>query len=229
MTDNMKDNRIIFETESYLAVNKPSGLPSLPDVTKDSSVIEMISEQQGIHLFPVNRIDRPVSGILLFGKSSQTAAKLSRQFKHGQVIKHYLAITSEELKLKESALVHFHKRDSKRRKALIRKEAEDGFNKVKLEYKFLARSDRYQLYLLKAEQGRFHQIRAQLAFEGAFVKGDVKYGARRRNKDRSVGLHAWKVDYKCPDDGRMKQLIAPLPDDSLWNFFLPFVNTGDGI
>ena len=217
-------SHIIFESESYIAVAKAGGIPTLPDVTGDLSLLEEIRKLTGHDLYPINRIDRPVSGIVLYGKNKKGAALLSSQFKHGQVQKRYLALTVAKLQKDSSALVHFHKRNALKRKADIRREQSSGYNKVKLTYDWIESSDRYHLYHIFAEHGRFHQIRAQLAMEGAIIKGDVKYGARRRNKDRSVDLHAWTLTFKCPDSGRKKTLVAPPPNNPLWNFFLPSVS-----
>jgi 23S rRNA pseudouridine1911/1915/1917 synthase len=195
-------------------------MPIQPDRTGAISLLEEVSGKTGQELFPVHRLDRPVSGLVVFGRDKQAAAALSRQFAAGEVEKRYLAIVSPAPDPAAGKLVHALIHDRKRRRARLAEASDKKAREAGLEYKTLGKSDRYTLLEVQLQGGRFHQIRAQLAAAGYPIKGDVKYGARRRNHDRSIHLHAWKLRLQSPATGQWLFFCAPLPQgDPLWQFF----------
>ncbi|MBP7821593.1 MAG: RNA pseudouridine synthase [Saprospiraceae bacterium] len=219
---------IIFEDSAFLVVNKSAGIPVQPDTTGDKSISDAASEYCGSEVFVCHRIDRPVSGITILAKHKQAAAHLNALFAEARVRKSYLAIVENSPPKSEGELLHFIHRKEKENKTIATEEKLSESDQVaKLYYRHLASSDRYHLLLITMQTGRHHQIRAQLSAIGCSIKGDIKYGARRKNADRSIHLHAWKVKF-THIQGRGKlhiQLEAPLPiQDTLWSYFNDILN-----
>ena len=216
ITSTMKNSMIdiLWEKDGLLAINKPAGMLSQSGAEEEESVLSLL----GGAVHPVNRIDRPVSGLLLLARTPDVASVIQEQFQSGRVLKSYLAAVATEPEKKEGALEHYILHDSKRKKALIADKEAPKARKAVLSYKLLQNSDRYFLLQVQPQTGRFHQIRAQLAAIGSPVKGDVKYGARRGNKDRSIHLHAWRLEFEWA--GEKVSLEAPLPaGDPIWEWF----------
>jgi len=158
-------------------------------------------------------LDRPVSGVVIFAKTRKSAAQLSEMLQKGQFIKKYLAAVQNKPNEEEGELIHYlNKRNFK---AFVSKTPGNG-KLAKLKYKIVGQSDHYTFLEIDLKTGRFHQIRAQLAAMGCPVKGDVKYGARRANKDRSIHLHALSIEFKNPLNNKKLKLSADLPDDPVW-------------
>lgn len=144
---------------------------------------------------------------------------MNAQFKERTIQKTYLAIVKNPPKAQCGQLTHYLRKNEKANKTQVFDEPIKGGKKAVLNYKVIGKSDNYSLLEIDLETGRHHQIRAQLAKIGSPIKGDVKYGARRSNKDRSIHLHAWKLTFQHPVTSENVELIADLPDDSIWNFF----------
>lgn len=215
MKDKFKD-WILYKDDVMMAVNKPAGIAVQPDKTGDESLVDILTEGLNIKLHLIHRIDRPVSGMVLFAYTRKTAAHLSKQFANHSIEKKYLVAVESKPEKEEATLVHYLQHDKKRKKAFI---SDKGLNenKVSLSYKFLISSDRYHFLEVQMQGGKFHQIRAQLAHVGLIIKGDVKYGARRKNKDRSIHLHASKLEFVHPKTEKQKSLEARMPEDPVWN------------
>jgi 23S rRNA pseudouridine1911/1915/1917 synthase len=202
-----------------VVVNKPAGMPCVPDKTEDKSLLEISMAYTKTHLHPVHRIDRPVSGLVLFAKNNRSMNALSAQFSAGEAQRSYLAITQIPL-TENGVLVHHLIHSPKNNKVYLTTEPDEKSKESTLSWKKLAQSDRYALIEVTLGSGRHHQIRAQLAEAGMSVKGDVKYGDRRGNPDRSIHLHAWKMGIKHPVTGDLIEMVAPIPEnDVLWTFF----------
>jgi 23S rRNA pseudouridine1911/1915/1917 synthase len=209
---------ILFEDNNLLIVNKSPGIPSIPDQSKDVSALQMANEYFKKDLYPINRLDRPVSGILLFGKKKKVAAKLSGQFKTRTVQKEYLGFVSGLVEDQEGSLVDYLVKVGANKKVYIDNQENTATRKAITNYKLLGASDNYSLLHIIPETGRFHQIRVQLANLGMHIKGDVKYGARRANKDRSIHLHAWKLNFTHPKTKQKMLIEASTPKEALWDF-----------
>lgn len=204
---------ILENNHQYLIANKPAGIPSQADKTKDPDILTALRAYSKVELKLINRLDRPVSGCLILGKSQNAIQHLSESNK---IKKTYLALVQPLLPKDADDLV-FYISKGKTHKAYISEEPKDDYRKAELSYKLLHSFDKYQLVEIVLASGRFHQIRSILAYIGCPVKGDVKYGARRANKDRAIGLHAWKIELDHPVTGKIEKYEAPLPtNDTLW-------------
>ena len=208
---------VVFKCNQFIVFNKPPGIPVQTDKTGDPALIQLGSAWCKRTLFPVHRIDRPASGLVVFGRKDSATAHLGEQFKNRKAGKTYLAAVGEMPPEMSGTLRHFLRKSNKANKALIVDE-EKGKEAV-LEYQVLGSIENYHLLEIIPRTGRYHQIRAQLAAIGCPIKGDVKYGFRRSNKDRSIHLHAWKLTIRHPVSGELLTLEAPLPDDPVWRAF----------
>jgi len=210
---------VLYKNNQLIAFNKPPAIAVQPDKTGDASFLKKAQNfcQSRLHL--IHRIDRPTSGVVLFAKTENALADLNEQFKDRSVKKTYLAVVQNLPSPEEGELTHYiRKKNQMNRSHAFDKEVE-GSKKGSLHYRKLASIDRYHLLEIDLKSGRHHQIRAQLAAIGCPIKGDVKYGFRRGNRDRSIHLHAWKLQFVHPVSKEEVSLCAPLPDDSVWQAF----------
>jgi len=211
---------ILYKNNQLIAVNKPAGVPVQPDKQKDKSLKDLVEIYCKHPVHVIHRIDRPASGVVLFAKNKKAAAHLGEQFKDRKIEKSYLAIVKEKPAKKSDTLSHFLEKHTKGNFSKAHKESVKGSKEAKLNYELIGESDKYNLLKIELQTGRHHQIRSQLSAIGSPIKGDVKYGFRRGNRDRSIHLHAWKINFKHPVTKEKIELTAPLPaEDSLWKFF----------
>jgi 23S rRNA pseudouridine1911/1915/1917 synthase len=210
---------IIWQSEHLLALNKPPGMPAQPDPSGGPSALEWAEHtfSQKFHL--VHRLDRPVSGLLLLAKDAEAMAAMSLLFQHRLVQKEYLAVVQNPPPETEGHLTHFLQKNAAQNRAKTFETNEKGTMRAELAYRALGSSERYHLLHVELLTGKHHQIRAQLAAIGCPVKGDVKYGARRGNRDRSIHLHAWRLSFRGPYGTEEVRLEAPLPEEPLWQAF----------
>jgi 23S rRNA pseudouridine1911/1915/1917 synthase len=209
---------ILFEDNDCIIINKPPTLPTQSDKTEDKSAVDFVSEYLKKEVFVIHRLDRPASGILIFAKNKNAAAAFSALFQNQEIDKTYWAIVPKKKDMeKKGKLIHFHLKNSSAKKAIIFKKEAKGSKVAVLRYKLVEELDNYSLLEIQLETGRFHQIRAQLAAIDLPIKGDVKYGARRSNKNRAIHLHARNVEFEHPMTYEKIKLEAATPDDSIWN------------
>ena len=213
------NNWILYEDDALIALNKPALLPTQPDLTGDVSLLDLVEKYVGKKTYLLHRIDRPTSGIVLFAKTETAAVSLNQQFQNRETQKLYLAIVETGPLSKEADLVHFLIENKEKNKSYVCEATKKDAKRAEMSYVLRGASDRYQLLEIALKTGRHHQIRAQLSAIGCPIKGDVKYGARRANKDRSIHLHAWKLSFLHPILKKKIDLTAELPDDVLWQFF----------
>lgn len=219
---------ILYEDNHLLVVNKRCGDLVQPDPSGDSALeneikafIKVRDQKPGeVFLGVVHRIDRPVSGAVLFAKTSKALARLNEMIRTGAIHKEYWAITEQRPAVEQGSLRHYILRDSKtnRSKALDapRSEAKEGC----LNYYVLGASTHYTLLEVELLTGRHHQIRAQLSKIGCPIKGDLKYGAKRSNPDGGISLHSRRISFEHPVRREPVTITAPTPKgDSLWAFF----------
>ena len=219
-TENTKiSDWVLYKNNQLIAFNKPAGVPIQPDKTEEKSLQDLGEIYAKSNLFIIHRIDRPASGVVVLAKSKKGLAKMNAQFQERTIKKTYLAVVKKAPEKAEGQLVHFLRKNEKANKTQVFEESVKGGKKAVLNYRIISKSDNYTLLEIDLETGRHHQIRAQLAKIGSPIKGDVKYGARRSNKDRSIHLHAWKLSFKHPVTSETVELVADMPDDSIWNFF----------
>ncbi|MEO6189761.1 MAG: RluA family pseudouridine synthase [Saprospiraceae bacterium] len=219
-------NLIIFHDHHYLLANKPSGMPVQEDKTGDSNLLRMMQAYCKHDLFLCNRIDRPVSGAVLLAKNKESQQHLSKWSYGKDFKKTYLAIVPIVEIPEMGTWTDFLFHDTKFNKSRIEKSAlHKDAKKATLHYRIVQTLDQYRLLEITTETGRFHQIRSQLASRNMPIKGDVKYGARRGNKDRSIGLHAWKISWIHHSLNKKMEFEIKLPDQDIWKHFELF----DGI
>lgn len=208
---------ILYEDSVILAANKPPGMPAQADKTGDESLLQWAEVHCMQSLHPVHRLDRPASGVLLLAKTPAAMTNLQRQFQQHVVEKDYLAVVGAPPPEPEGTLVHFLQKKAGQNRAIAAPDEHPGAERAELHYRLLGSSQRYHLLLIRLITGRHHQIRAQLAAIGCPIKGDVKYGFRRGNRDRSIHLHAWRLAFEHPGSGEWMHLEAPAPaGDPVW-------------
>lgn len=208
---------ILFQDSLLIAVNKPAGMPVQADKTGDPALLEWAEAACEQSLYLVHRLDRPATGILLLAKNPLAVAQLQQQFQNRTVEKEYLAVVATLPPEPEGTLVHFLQKNAAKNRAFATIEERPGTDRAELHYRLLGSSTSYHLLHIRLITGRHHQIRAQLAAIGCPIKGDVKYGARRSNRDRSIHLHAWRLAFEHPGSGEWMQLEAPVPQgDPVW-------------
>jgi 23S rRNA pseudouridine1911/1915/1917 synthase len=216
---------VLEKNNQFIAFSKPAGIPVQADKTEDKSLQQLaeIYAKSTLHL--VNRIDRPVSGAVLFAKNTKAMTELTEQFRNRQINKTYLAIVSAAPPAASDQLTHWIEKDGRtNRSSVSDTKTSENAQEAILEYQLLGSSERYFLLEVRLISGRHHQVRAQLAKIGCPIKGDVKYGARRGNKDRSIHLHAWKLSFLHPVTKERINLEAPLPTESLWDAMKVFLH-----
>lgn len=196
---------VLHEDDDFFIINKPTGILSQDDSTSDKSIWSLAEEYLGVKLHLLSRLDRPVSGICTFRKNP-TEIPI-------EILKKYLAIVPKG-KDKQGKLEHYLRRDGKLKKASISKSARPGFKKCWLEYRTILELDHVDIIEVILEAGRFHQIRAQLSAVGKPIRGDVKYGARRGNRDRGIDLHAFAIHIPSVE---LEIMASSNRDTPLWN------------
>jgi len=225
-TDNLKSNDILFEDNHLLLINKKPGILTQGDKTGDKSLIDLAkyyikkkyNKPGNVFVGLPHRIDRPTSGIVILSKTSKSLSRISKLFKEKKIEKKYWAIVKNKIENREGKLIHFLKKNQKKNKSFVQKEKKDDHLKAELEYKLIKKMENYFLYEIKLITGRHHQIRAQLSYIGSPIKGDIKYGFKRTNKDGSISLHSREINFIHPVKKNKIQIIAPTPDDDLWKY-----------
>jgi len=210
---------IIYKDESIIVVNKKPGVAVQPDKTSDLSLIEQLQTEtkQDIHL--VHRLDRPASGLLVFACNKLILNDLNQQFRERSVRKIYYAVVGIPPKSERGQLVHYIRKDAFQNRSFAFDKALHHTHQAELNYKIIGSIDRYHLLEIELITGRHHQIRAQLAAIGSPIKGDVKYGFRRGNRNRSIHLHARQLSFLHPTKQEEVTFTAALPEDNVWAAF----------
>ncbi len=218
-TEGSISDYIIENNQQFLVMNKPGGMPAQDDGTKDSSLHQLAEIYCKHPVKVVHRIDRPSSGLVVLAKNKKAAMELSRQWKTRDISKFYLAVVSKKGKIKEGKWEDLLWHNRKNNKSYVVDQMDDGAKLAEMEVEVLGEIDRYRLLGIKLITGRHHQIRAQLSHAGFPIKGDVKYGARRGHKDRSIRLHAQQLQLSHPVSGERVSLQSAVPDDGVWRAF----------
>ncbi len=200
---------IVFEDKYIFILNKQAGIST---DSEDSSFREILSEGKTKKLHQVNRIDQVVSGLVMFAKNKSSAALFSKLFQERNIEKTYLAIVKKGVAEKESKLEFKLVRNGKLRKAFVNEKGKLS----SLSYQKIGSTDSYDCLKIDIKEGRFHMIRCMLSHVGMPIKGDVKYGARRKNPDRSIDLHSYGLSFTHPVTKEIHNIIAPLRENNLW-------------
>lgn len=218
---------ILYEDNHLIAVNKKASEIVQADKTKDEPLTDRIkayikekyNKPGDVYLGTVHRIDRPVSGVVVFARTSKAAERLSDFFKTREVKKTYWAIVKNSPPKHDDIIHHFLFKNEKQNKSYASEVFKVGYLESALRYEIIDKSDTYYLIKVNPFSGRHHQIRVQLSTIGCPIKGDLKYGFDRSNKDASIGLHAREISFKHPVKDEIVTITAPVPDDILWKFF----------
>lgn len=228
---------VVYEDNHIIIVSKRSGEIVQGDKTGDRPLSETVKdylkvkyEKPGnVFLGVVHRLDRPVSGLVVFARTSKALSRLNKMFAEGQVHKTYWAVVDKEKKEVASnssaathqftLLTHWLTRNEQQNKSYAYDREVPHSKKAELRYRIIGSSERYELWEVELLTGRHHQIRCQLAAIGRPIRGDLKYGARRSNPDGSISLLSRRVEFDHPVSGEHICVEAPLPDDPLWKAF----------
>ena len=221
-----KENlQILFEDNHILIVNKRAGDITQGDKTGDKPLSDVVKEYikdtynkpGNVYLGVVHRLDRPTSGAIIFAKTSKSLERLNKMLRDKTIHKTYWAVVKNHPKKEKETLINFLKKNPKNNKSTAYPKEIDGSKKAILHYVILKKLERYSLLEIDLETGRHHQIRTQLATIGSPIKGDLKYGFDRSNKDGSIHLHARKIQFTHPVTKEQITIIAAPPNEVIWN------------
>lgn len=228
-TDSIRitQNDILFEDNHLLAICKKPGQIVQPDKTGDDSLEESVklflkhkyNKPGNVFLGVAHRIDRPVSGIVLFAKTSKALARLNKMFQTREIQKTYLVVSRGRPEPPSGKLVHYLVRNQQKNKTTAHRMEVPGSSKSELTYHTEALSESFALIRVLPHTGRHHQIRVQMAALGCPITGDVKYGDRRANEDRSICLHAFALEFNHPVTDEKVRITAPVPKHKFWQIF----------
>ncbi len=223
----MKTMDVLYEDNHLIAINKQSGEIVQGDKTGDVSLCDKVKDylketykkQGDVFCGVIHRIDRPVSGVVLFAKTSKALSRMNVLMQNRDIHKFYWGIVKEKPDLPQANLIHYLKKNEKNNKVMISSTPRKGYLQAELVYTCIASSEYYHLLEIELKTGRHHQIRAQLSVIHCPLKGDLKYGYPRSNPDASISLHARKICFIHPVSGQEIAITAPVPEDKLWLFF----------
>jgi 23S rRNA pseudouridine1911/1915/1917 synthase len=219
---------ILFEDNHIIAVNKSNNDLVQGDRTGDESLDKKVkayikkkyNKPGDVYLGIPHRLDRPVSGVVLFARTSKALTRLNDMFRDGKIKKTYWAITKERPPAESGTLVHYMKKNQEKNKSFCYDKQVKESKRAELDYLLLSRSERYYLLQVNLKTGRHHQIRAQLATTGCVIKGDLKYGAGRSNPNGGICLHSRAIEFEHPVKNEPVFIKADTPkSEQLWNFF----------
>lgn len=217
-----------YEDNHLIVVNKPSGLLVQGDHTGDKTLTEYVKEyikdkydKPGeVFLGVVHRIDRPVSGLVIFARTSKALERMNEQFRDHKIFKTYWAIVKRRPRVESGRLVHWLTKNPEKNISKASDVENSKGLRSELDYKVLGVLNEHYLLQINPKTGRPHQIRVQLATIGSPIRGDLKYGYSRPNEDKSICLHARKLHFIHPVKKEPITLVAALPDYEFWNQFL---------
>ena len=222
---NKNNLQVLYEDNHLIVVNKRAGDIVQGDKTGDKPLSDVVKEYikhkynkpGNVYLGVVHRLDRPTTGIVLFSKTSKALPRLNKLFAEKKANKTYWAIVKNAPNNPQDTLVNWLKKNPKNNKSTAFDKEINGSKKAILHYSIKKTLDRYFLLEIELETGRHHQIRCQLARIGSPIKGDLKYGFDRSNKDASISLHARRIQFIHPVSKEDVDVTAPLPDEAIWN------------
>ncbi|WGH75153.1 RluA family pseudouridine synthase [Tenacibaculum tangerinum] len=217
--------QVLHEDNHIIVINKRAGDIVQGDKTGDKPLSDVVKEYikrkynkpGNVFLGTVHRLDRPTSGIVIYARTSKALERLNKMLRDKTIKKTYWAVVQQQPKKAADTLTHYLKKNPKNNKSAAYTKEVAGSKKAILHYKTLKTLENYSLLEVDLETGRHHQIRVQLATIGAIIKGDLKYGAKRSNKDGSIHLHARKIELTHPVSKELIKITAPTPSDPVWD------------
>jgi len=218
-------NRILYEDNHLLIVNKLPSEIVQGDKTGDKTLLDDVKDYikvkynkpGAVYAGLIHRLDRPTSGIVMFAKTSKALSRMNKLFQEKVVKKTYWAVVSNDLKVESGLLENYLLKTEKNNKSRVTKPEQKGAKKATLSYQLIAKSKSYYLLEVKPKTGRHHQIRVQLSYIGNPIKGDVKYGYKRANQNRSIHLHARSIQFIHPIKKEEINITAQPPADVVWD------------
>ena len=221
---NKNNLQVLFEDNHIIAINKRCGDIVQGDKTGDKPLSEIVksflktkySKPGNVYLGIPHRLDRPTSGVVMFAKTSKSLSRLNKIFKDGKVQKYYWAVTKNNPEKQEDTLIHWLRKNEKTNKSTYFKKETVKAKKAVL-HRVLKKLERYFIIEIELVTGRHHQIRCQLSAIGCPVRGDLKYGYDRSNNDGGIDLHAKKIIFEHPINGKKIIIDAPVRDTKIWN------------
>lgn len=225
MYSTKKNLQVIHEDNHLIIVNKRAGDIVQGDKTGDKPLSDVVKEYikdkynkpGAVFLGTVHRLDRPTSGIVIYARTSKALERLNKMLRDKIIKKTYWAVVKNQPKKASDTLINFLKKNPKNNKSTAYSKEIDGSKKAILHYQVKKKLDNYSLLEIDLETGRHHQIRVQLSNIDSTIKGDLKYGAKRSNKDGSIHLHARKIEFIHPVSKELIKVTAPTPSDPIWD------------
>ena len=220
-------NRILFEDNHLIAINKKSSEIVQGDRTGDSTMPDAIkvylkdkyNKPGNVFCGVIHRLDRPTSGVILFARTSKGLERMNKQFRDQQTSKTYWAILENKPPNEQGILINYLKKNEKQNKSYVTSKDTKGSKEAILNYRLISSSERYHLVEVELETGRHHQIRTQFSKIGCCIKGDLKYGAKRSNRDGSICLHSRQLKFNHPTTKDDICIVAPIPQNTFWDLF----------
>ena len=214
---------VLYEDNHLIAVNKKSGDIVQGDKTGDTPLSDFVkayikkkyNKPGEVFLGTIHRLDRPTSGVVLYARTSKSLSRMNEQFREKKVQKTYWAVVEKTPPTESGTLENYLQKNQKQNKSYVTKSK--GGKHAILDYKLLRKLDNFFHLEIKPKTGRHHQIRVQLATIGCIIKGDLKYGAKRSNKDASIHLLAQKLEFVHPVTKEDITIVAPAPKESVWD------------
>ncbi|MCP4054169.1 MAG: RluA family pseudouridine synthase [Mesoflavibacter sp.] len=222
---NKNNLQVIYEDNHIIVVNKRAGDIVQGDKTGDKPLSDVVksylkdkyNKPGNVYLGTVHRLDRPTSGLVIFSKTSKALPRLNKMFAAKDITKTYWALVKNKPKKDSDRLVHWLKKNPKNNKSYAHSTEVKDSKKAILSYQIIKKLDNFYLLEVTLETGRHHQIRTQLSTIGCPIKGDLKYGFDRSNKDASISLHARNIKFIHPVSKEELDITAPLPKDPVWD------------
>ncbi|MCB0760602.1 MAG: RluA family pseudouridine synthase [Flavobacteriales bacterium] len=227
MTDE-QNIRVLYEDNHIVAVNKRNSDIVQSDISGDATLCEVVKNYIRVKynkpgmafIGTVHRLDRPVSGVILYARTTKALNRLHNMFKFREVQKTYWAVVRNRPPKMEDTIVNYLKKNEAQNKSYCYDEPGEGRKESELRYKVIGHSNNYYFLEIYPKTGRHHQIRSTLASIGCPIKGDIKYFAKRTNKNASIHLHARQIEFVHPVKKTPLRITAPPPEDALWNEFV---------
>jgi 23S rRNA pseudouridine1911/1915/1917 synthase len=221
----LKDKlEILFEDNHLIAINKKAGQLAQGDRTGDISLDHLVrkyikkkyNKPGDVFLGVIHRLDRPVSGVILYARTSKALLRMNQLFKEQKIQKYYWCIVKNRPQPEERTLSHYLVKNEAQNKSYAYDKHKPNTKPARLDYRLISSSDSYHLLEVKLHTGRHHQIRCQFAKIGSPIRGDLKYGYHGTNMDSSINLHARSVEFLHPVRNEAVSILAPVPSDPLW-------------
>ena len=218
---------VLYEDNHIIAVNKTCNEIVQGDKTGDTTLADEVkayikekyNKPGDVFLGVPHRLDRPVSGVVIFARTSKALTRLNQMFVDKTIKKTYWAITQNRPPQVEEELHHYMSKNEEKNRALVSISPRTGYKEAILIYRLLSSTQNLNLLEVELKTGRHHQIRAQLSRIGCPIRGDLKYGAKRSNEDGGINLHARSIEFVHPVSKEPIKIIAPLPDDNAWKAY----------